>query len=145
LLLASVPLCLAADIGAATWAPVNPAELALRSPGIEPDADAEALLWDVRVAHRVDHGTVRTELSNYIRIKVFSQHGRDRLGTVEIPYGGTQRISDIAGRTIRPDGGILELDTGTVHDRTLVKAGGTQVRAKSFAMPGLDVGSIIEY
>lgn len=136
---------LAVTVSADDWAPVSPAELAMRTPQIEPDADAEALLWDVRVAHEVEGGWVRTELSHHIRIKVFSEGGRERLGTVDIPYTDNESVSDIAGRTIRPDGAIAELDKASVYDRTLVKAGGLKVKAKSFALPGLQVGSIIEY
>ena len=141
---AFLPL-VAVTVCADDWPPVNSAELAMNLPKIDSEADAEALLWDVRVGHEVEGGWVRTELSHYIRIKIFSEGGRDRLGTVDIPYITNQTISDIAGRTIRPNGSIVELKKDSVYDHTLVKAGGIKVNAKSFAMPGLEIGSIIEY
>ena len=38
-------LALAAD----DWKPVDPSHLAMKAPVVEPEADAEAILWDVRV------------------------------------------------------------------------------------------------
>ena len=32
-----------------TWKPVTPADLAVKAPVVDPKADAEALLWEVRV------------------------------------------------------------------------------------------------
>jgi hypothetical protein len=138
-------LLTAVSVLADDWPPPNPAELALKAPQVEPEADAEALLWDVRVAHEIAGGWVRTELSHYLRIKVFSKAGRDRWGTVDIPYSTNDKISDIGGRTIRPDGTIAELQKESVYERTIVKTGQGKVNAKSFALPGLEVGSIIEY
>jgi hypothetical protein len=145
LLATGVASILAATAWPADWPPVSAAELAIRTPTIEPEADAEALLWDVRVAHEVQSGSMRTELRHYIRIKVFTERGRERLGTVDIPYTAGEDIGEVAGRTIRPDGAIVELAKDSVYDRTLLKAGGLKVQAKSFALPGLEVGSIIEY
>lgn len=145
LALVSLPALVIAPLCADDWPPVNPAELAMNAPKIEPGADAEALLWDVRVAHEIEGGWARTEFSHYVRIKVFSEGGRERLGTVDIPYVANQSVSDIDGRTIRPNGTVVELKKDSVYDRTLLKAGGIKVKAKSFALPGLEVGSIIEY
>lgn len=136
---------LAIPAAALDWPPPDPSELAMRTPQIEPGADAEALLWDVRVAHEIEGGWVRTELSHYLRVKVFTEAGRDRLGTVDIPYGTNHRVANVAGRTIRPDGSIVELQKDSVYDRTIAKVGSNKANAKSFALPGLQVGSIIEY
>jgi hypothetical protein len=135
----------AASVSPADWPPISPAEQALRTPLIDPEADAEAILWDVRVAHEAQYGTVRTELRHYIRLKVFTESGRERLGTVDIPYTAGEEISEVAGRTIKPDGTSVELAKDSVYDRTLFKTGDLKVQAKSFALPGLEVGSIVEY
>lgn len=142
---AAVVLLLVPCVRADDWPPPNPAELAMQAPQIEPQADAEALLWEVYVTHELNESMARTLMSHYLRIKVFSEAGRDRLGTVEIPYGRYHSISDISGRTIRPDGSAVELKKESVYDSTVAKAGGTELKAKSFALPGLEVGSIIEY
>ena len=144
--LSAVFLCLLASVaGADDWPVIPPAELALKSPQIEPNADAEALLWDVHVAHEIGSGWVRTDMSHYVRIKVFTEAGRDRLGTVDIPYITGERIFDVAGRTTNPDGRTVELRKDSVYDRTVVKSGGVKVNNKSFALPALEVGSMIEY
>src|SRR6266850_703790 len=55
------------------WRPIDPSDLALKAPVVEPDADAEAIFWDIRVD---DAGNNDLELSHYIRIKIFTERGR---------------------------------------------------------------------
>lgn len=138
-------LCGTAALPSTDWPPVDPADLALKEPRVEKDADAEAIYWEVRVLDELDGASLRAVLSHYIRIKLFTDRGRDQHATVDIPYPGHDRITDIAGRTIKPNGETLELRPDSVYERTLLKAGGMKVKAKSFAMPGLETGAIIEY
>ena len=58
------------------WKPVDPAQLMMKSPVVEKDADAEALFWEIKVEDEVEGSTPRTVLSNYIRIKIFTERGR---------------------------------------------------------------------
>ncbi len=128
------------------WKPVDAADLTLKEPRVEKDADAEALFWDVWVMDELAGGYPHSVLSHYIRLKIFTERGRDAHSTVDLPYfSGKIRIADVGGRTIKADGTILELKKDAVFDRTLVKAGGIKVQAKSFAMPGVEPGAIIEY
>ncbi|HEX8921984.1 MAG TPA: hypothetical protein VF766_10935, partial [Pyrinomonadaceae bacterium] len=64
-----VVLCLviaaAFPVLAADWKPIDPADLALKAPVVEKDADAEAIFWEVRVADEVEGGTPRTVLNHY--------------------------------------------------------------------------------
>jgi len=124
-------------LSAADWKPVEPEELNRKIPVVEKDADAEAIFWEVRVGNGV--------ISHYIRIKIFSERGRDRLSTVDIPILPLTHITGIAGRTIRPDGSILELPKDTVTERVLDKTGYMRTKQKSFTMPGVEPGCIIEY
>jgi hypothetical protein len=119
--------------GSDLWKPVGPADLALKTPRVEKDADAEALFWEVWVLDEAPQGQPHTVLTNYIRLKIFTDRGREKHGTVDLPYYGKTRIGDVAGRTIKPDGSILELRKDAIFDRTLVKAGGLKVKSKSFA------------
>src|ERR1051326_7687516 len=80
-------VCVRAD----DWKPVDPAHLALKAPVVEPDADAEAIFWDVRV----DDQGEDLIFTNYIRIKVFTQRGKEMQSQIDIPYRGTNRVSDI--------------------------------------------------
>src|SRR5579863_6968480 len=94
---------------AADWPPVNPADLAAKTPRVEPDADAEALLWDVRTSHEIHGPDVEMREEHYIRIKIFNDRGRERFTTIDLEYADHEHISDISGRTIRPNGEIVEL------------------------------------
>ncbi len=139
----SVPVALADDNG---WRPVDPAELSSTTPTVEPNADAEALFWEVRMD---DSQTEELVFKHYIRIKVFTDRGRESQSKVDLAFGKISnykiRVEDIAARTIKPDGTIIELKKTDIFERTIVKANGLKVKAKSFAMPGVEPGSIIEY
>lgn len=142
LLAAAMPAWAAGD----EWRPVDPAEMALKAPVVEKDADAEALFWEVRV----DDGPVGELIfSHYLRIKVFTERGRESESKIDIPFGqifgSNIKIKDIAARTIKPDGSIVELKKEDVFERDIIKASGLKLKAKSFAMPGVEPGSIIEY
>src|SRR6185369_11845293 len=88
------------------WRPVDPAELALKTSSVEKDADAEALFWEVRLD---DSQLDEFSLKHYIRIKVFTERGKESQSRVDLPFIGSARIKDIAARVIKPDGSILEL------------------------------------
>lgn len=135
-LIAAVP-ALAGD----DWKPIDPSHLALKAPVVEKDADAEAIFWEVRIN---DAGEDLV-FSHYIRIKVFTERGKESQSKIDIPYNGRNRIVDVAGRTIKPDGTIIELKKDAVFERTIAKAGGVKIKAKSFAMPSVEPGVIIEY
>lgn len=127
---------------AADWKPVDPAELALKTPTVEKEADAEALFWEVRID---DSQPYELSLRNYIRIKVFNERGRESQSKVDLPYLGFNQIKDIAARVIKPDGTIIELKKEDIFERTIVKLSGLKLKAKSFALPGIEPGAIIEY
>jgi hypothetical protein len=81
---------------------------------------------------------------NYVRIKIFAEEGRS-YAEVQIPFfAGTEKIYNIKARTIHPDGTIVDFD-GRVFDKVIVKARGVKYSTKSFALPDVQLGSIIEY
>jgi hypothetical protein len=131
--------------GGDDWRPLDPSDLALKAPVVEKDADAEALQWEVRVSDEVDGDTPRTVIRHYVRIKIFTERGRETQSKIDIPYLGNWSIKDISARTIKPDGSIVEIKKEDVLERTIVKESGLKIKAKSFAMPGVEPGSIIEY
>ncbi len=127
------------------WQPVAPADLALKTPVVETDADAEAIFWEVRLSDEVEGGTPRTVLRHHVRIKVFSERGRESQSKIDIPFLSNWKIQDIAARTIKPDGSIIALKKEDVLERTIEKLSGIKIKAKSFAMPGVEPGAVIEY
>lgn len=128
-------------LGADDWKPVDPAHLALEAPVVEKDADAEAIFWEVHV----DFSLGKTVFDNYIRIKIFTERGKERQSKIELPYGSKTKIEDIAARTIKPDGTIVQLSKDAIFDSTVAKARGIKINAKSFALPAVEPGAIIEY
>src|SRR6185503_17711983 len=136
LFVAAVPTLAAQD-----WRTIDPAHLEMKTPVVEKDADAEALFWEVRI----NDANRDLEYSHYIRIKVFTERGKESQSKIDITFSGRNRIVDIAGRTIKPDGSIIELKKDAIFERTIVKLGGFRINAKTFAMPSVEPGVIIEY
>jgi len=124
------------------WKPIDPAHLALKAPVVEKDADAEALLWEVYINTASRSGT---DFTHFVRVKIFTERGKETQSKIDIPYLSDVSVSDIAGRTIKPDGTIIELKKDAIFDRELVKSGRLKIKAKSFALPGIEPGAIIEY
>jgi hypothetical protein len=147
----TLPLCVLALLGAMVaqaedWKPVDPAELALKEPKVEKGADAEAIFWEVRVTDEANENYVQAVHRHYLRVKIFTAQGKEAHGKVDLHYGRRVLITDIQGRTIRPDGQILDLKKDDIHERVVYKRRrGYEVNAKSFALPGVEPGAIVEY
>lgn len=124
--------------GADDWLPVTPEEISMTAEPLAPRAPA------VYLYRQVDRDDGAPYEIDYYRIKILTEEGR-KYANVEIPYfSATQRINSIEARTIRPDGSIFEFD-GTIYDKTIVKARGVRWSAKTFTLPDVPVGSIVEY
>lgn len=128
------------------WKPVDPAQLSLKNAMVEKDADAEALFWEVRIDDNPEGDLI---FNHYLRVKVFTDRGRESQSKIDLLYGklyGSEiKINDIAARTIKPDGSIVELKKEDIFERTVVKTSGLKYKARSFAMPAVEPGCIIEY
>lgn len=138
-LLLCVPVVFAGDND---WRPVTPAELELKTPKVEPDADAEVIFWEVRVDDSDPESMV---MKHYIRVKIFTERGREKYSKVDIPFLKGIKIKDIMARVIKPDGSITELTKNDVFEREIAKTDKIKVKAKSFAIPNIDPGVIVEY
>src|SRR5882724_1997679 len=94
------------------WQTATADELKQTAPKVEPDPDAEALLWDVYVTDEEEKGTgdLQTILSHYLRIKIYNDRGREAFSKIDIPYGKIEgvgldiRVKNIAARTTKADG-----------------------------------------
>ena len=125
----------------ADWRPVPPAELAMKTSSVEPDADAEAIFWDVWI----DDKGRGIKLKNYIRVKIFTARGREQFAKFDLPFGEGVKIKDLAARVIRNDGTIVDVGAEDIFEREIVKAGGLKVKAMTFAIPNIQPGVIVEY
>lgn len=140
--------------------PVPQEELKMTSEPLAPGAAAIILYRQVdRADYSLDRGAngnwggaanyQEVNLGNghetdYYRIKVLTEEGR-KYADIELPYNDeTGSIVDIHARTIHPDGSIVNFD-GKVVDKEVVKAKGLKIKAKTFAMPDVTVGSVLEY
>ena len=124
------------------WLPVPPAYLAMKDNPNQPGADAMILYRQVTIDAR--HGYDGDSIEEYIRLKIFSPAGT-KAGHVEVGYHGAyDDVSYVAGRTIRPDGSIVKFD-GQVLATTIVKIAGFNDMVKSFTLPDVQPGCIIEY
>jgi hypothetical protein len=124
------------------WRAVTPEELALKSPQVEPDADAEAIFWEVRID---DSSSEDLSLQHYVRVKIFTDRGREKYGKFDIPFAKGMKIKDIAARVTKPDGSAIEIRKEDVFEREIIRANGLKIKAKSFTVPGLEPGVIVEY
>jgi hypothetical protein len=116
--------------------------LDMKTPQVEADADAEAIFWEVRLDNRKSD---RLFYSHYVRVKIFTERGREKFSKFDIPFMKGKKVEDVAARVIKPDGTIIELAPSDIFERDIVQVGKIRVRAKSFAVPGIEPGVIVEY
>jgi hypothetical protein len=121
------------------WIPIPPEDLALKDNPKQPGADAMVLYRQVDI----DQGN--SAITNYVRIKIFTQEGVKKEGNVEIEYNKSQEaIQGVRARTIQADGKITEFDGATL-DKEIVKGPGRRYFAKTFSLPNVQPGCIIEF
>ncbi|MBI3670774.1 MAG: DUF3857 and transglutaminase domain-containing protein [Acidobacteria bacterium] len=120
------------------WLPISREDLAMTSHPASPGAHA------IFLYREEETDDTASFTSYYYRIKIFTEEGKER-ANVEIPYL-KQRVNvrDIKARVIRPDGTVVNFE-GKPFDKTVVKGRGIKFLAKTFTLPDVQVGSIIEY
>jgi hypothetical protein len=133
-LCATIPTAHADD-----WLPISQDELKMTS---DPKAPGAPAIYLYRQVDRADLSRGSYE-HDYVRIKVLTEAGRD-YANIEIPYRDKMSISRIRARTVRPDGSIANFD-GQVFKTTTQKNRDSKFLAKTFTVPDVQVGSIIEY
>jgi Domain of Unknown Function with PDB structure (DUF3857)/Transglutaminase-like superfamily len=122
------------------WQPISQEELKMTS---VPEAPGAPAVYLYRQVDRDDSGRTPHEY-NYARIKILTEEGR-KYADVEIPFFKDEgNIHSIKARTIRPDGSIVNFE-GKAFDKTIVKAKGLKYLAKTFMLPDVQAGSIVEY
>jgi hypothetical protein len=119
------------------WIPITPQDQQVKEVPGNPGAAAIQLYY----ADYIDD-SVHTEFF-YSRIKVLNDKGKER-ADIEIPVLPDMSVGDLKARTIHPDGKIIEF-TGKPFQKTIFKAKGIKIQARTFTMPEVTVGSIIEY
>jgi hypothetical protein len=120
---------------------ITPEELKMTS---EPLAAGAPAIMLYRQVDRDDTGQTAHEF-NFVRIKVLKDEGR-RYGDVEIPFRKEHgnNVVNIKARTIRPDGSEVPFQ-GKAFEKMIEKSKGIKLLAKTFSLPEVQPGCIIEY
>ena len=124
------------------WRGVSPGEMQMKTPIVEADADAEAIFWEVSLD---DKKSTKLVYKHYVRVKIFTERGRERFSKFDIPFLKGRKIENIAARVIKSDGTIVELQPSDIFERDIITLRKTKIKAKSFAVPGIEPGVIVEY
>jgi hypothetical protein len=138
--LAIIAMILPLTCHAQGFPPISADELKMTS---EPQAPGASAIILFREVDRDDNIHTAHE-DNYMRIKILTEEGR-KYADVEIPFDkAAADVVNIRARTIRPDGSSVDFG-GNVFEKTIVKAQGLKYLVKTFTLPDVQVGSIIEY
>ena len=120
------------------WQPISQDELKMTAEPLAPGAAA------IYLYRQVDRDDADFKQYNYSRIKILTEEGR-KYADVEIPFvKGAENIRNLQARTIHRDGSIANFE-GKAFEKTIVKSQGVKVLTKTFTLPEVQVGSIIEY
>jgi hypothetical protein len=121
------------------WLPISQEDLAMKD-NPKHKGDHAMILWREVVGD--DEAGRET---NYVRIKIFDDIGKSYADVEIEPFNVPGfEISNIQGRTIHPGGAIVPFD-GKVFDKQIVKYHFLRLTAKTFTLPDVTPGSIIEY
>jgi hypothetical protein len=129
------------SVRAEGFQPVSPDELKMSTEPLAPGAPAIILDHEV---DRDDRGNTGHE-NDYYRIKILKEEGR-KYADIEIPFfkENGNNIVNVHARTVRPDGSIVNFE-GRAFDKSIAKAKGLKYMAKTFTLPNVEVGCVIEY
>jgi hypothetical protein len=122
---------------AADWPAVTQEELALKDNPAEPGAPAMILFREETVNSK------ELQIDEYYKIKIFTDAGKS-LADREVIISGNGQVTNIQGRTIHPDGKVIPFD-GQVLQKTVYKSEEQRAEAKTFTLPDVTPGSIIEF
>ncbi len=120
------------------WPPISQEELAMKDNPASPGAPAIILYREVTTNDAEFYET------DYQRIKIFTEEGK-KYGDIEIPFvQGASDVKDIRARTVRANGSVANFK-GKTSEKLIEKASGLKVLAKTFSLPDVQPGCIIEY
>jgi hypothetical protein len=128
------------------WAPVTDSEKNMKTNPLDPGSGAVVLFkhGEINVFEKQSLNWL-TNIHTYTRIKILTDAGRES-ANVSVEFPKYMRLSKIVGRTIKPSGEIVPLDTSQVF-RGVAYSEGKQfaILQERFAFPGIEPGAIIEY
>jgi hypothetical protein len=146
LLAAIVPLAFA---GGDTDIPITPGPTVMSEQEKAIVADAASGLQHgvilIAETERDDNRGTSSELGHHLRAKILSPEGRG-LADVAIPFEqGNSELKSWWGRTILPDGTVLELREQDLESQAVAKSVHGDFRELRGALPGVVPGCVIDY
>lgn len=124
--------------------PLLEKELNVKEPQIDPEADVEYLYREILVRDR-GYSRARHQ-ETYNRLKIFRENGVRKLDVIHLPYEkGESKITEFRARVTNPNGEVYELTESDLYERTILESRNFKGNAKSFSLPHLQIGSIVEY
>ncbi len=120
------------------WPTISAEELALKDNPASPGSSAIILYREIT------SDDVKSVETHYSRIKILTESGK-KYADIQIPYlYKNTEIRDIRARTVQSDGKAVEFN-GQIFDKLVVKTKRVKFQAKTFSLPEVRAGSIIEY
>jgi hypothetical protein len=99
----------------------------------------------IEETERNDNKGTTSEIGYHLRAKILSPEGRG-LADVAIPFEqGNSELKTWWGRTIHPDGTVVEFPESELKSQAVAKFGFTDLRELRGALPGVVPGCVIDY
>lgn len=118
---------------------VSKAELQITSIPEDPEADAVWLFEKGDLEIFLDNNRYKLRLKQHGRIKILTEKGKE-YADFKIPYWHEDRIHSLKAQAILPNGKKIKLNKKDVFEEEK-----KNVKYKVFAIPGVEVGAVIEY
>ncbi len=140
--LALLALVWPASSAAADFPPITERDKALTSVAGEPNAPAVVLFR--KGVFQMEHVGKQSEsiFTVQARIKILTEAGKAH-GEIVLPHSSFRRLKYLKGRTVLPDGKVLELSDKDMFRRQVSRLDDYQATAA--ALPGVEVGAILDY
>jgi Domain of Unknown Function with PDB structure (DUF3857)/Transglutaminase-like superfamily len=124
--------------GPPTWPPISEEDAAMKDCPKQPGAAAVLLYREEET--NVDTATTTV----FRRLKILTEAGR-KYSDIEIPFiSGYTKVTGLEARVVPPVGPEQPF-SGEVFEKTALRRGKARLAAKTFALPNVEVGSIIDY
>jgi hypothetical protein len=118
------------------WGKISKDELAMTAIEEDPEADAVVLFDKGEIITTSDLTMI---YKRYRRMKILTENGK-KYADVKIYYGHEDNIWDLRAQTISATGQKTKVDKNAIYEQRH-----EDWKVKVFAIPGVEVGSVIEY